>query len=79
LGIDMQYVAQAIRTLLPGKCWKMNVTPTNEQEFIAAFEVVTHFDEGMNAVYSSNPSDFGVTWAQIEAEIAAIQAQGAQT
>jgi hypothetical protein len=68
----MEYIAQAIRKLLPEKSWKMKSTPTNEQTFIESFEIVTHFDESQNAVYSANPSDFGVTWSQIENEITAL-------
>ena len=69
----MEYIAQAIRNLLPNKSWKMKKTPTNEQTFIEAFEIVTHFDENQDAIYSINPSDFGVTWSQIEAEVATLK------
>jgi hypothetical protein len=69
----MEYIAQAIRNLLPNKSWKMKSTPTNEQTFIEAFEIVTHFDGDQNAVYSANPSDFGVTWSQIETEVATLR------
>ena len=69
----MEYIAQAIRKLLPEKSWKMKSTPTNEQTFIEAFEIVTHFDENQSAVYSTNPSDFGVTWSQIDIEVATLK------
>lgn len=42
--------------------------PTNEQEFLESFKKVTSVDEDGNAIYSSDPTDFGVTWAEIEAK-----------
>ncbi len=64
---QMELVADALRTLLPGKSWKLYFAPSSEPEFLEAFEIVTGFDADLNAVYSNNPQDFGVTWAQIEA------------
>jgi hypothetical protein len=71
----MEYIAQALRNLLPNKPWKMNGIPANEQDFLAMFEIVTHVNEQRDAVYSTDPSDFGVTWAQVEAEVAELKAK----
>ena len=42
--------------------------PTNEQEFLESFKKVTSVDEDGNAIHSSDPTDFGVTWSEIEAK-----------
>ncbi len=49
--------------------WSIPTAPTTEAYFLANFERQTgmgtnDMDEPMG-VYSSNPSDFGVTWSQI--------------
>jgi hypothetical protein len=43
--------------------------PKNEEEFNKSFRKVTGADSIKQAILSSNPSDFGVTWAQVEAQI----------
>ena len=47
--------------------------PTNETEFNQMFKKVVGKDENKNAIISENPSDFGVTWEQINAKIAELQ------
>ncbi len=64
---QMELIAAALRSLLPGKSWKLYFAPSSEPEFLEAFEVVTGLDADLNAIYSRNPADFGVTWAQIKA------------
>jgi len=41
--------------------------PTNESEFNSMFRKVTGKDSNDEAILSSNPNDFGVTWAQVTA------------
>ena len=53
----------------------MNGTPTNEQEFLLMFEIVTNISEERDAIYSTNQADFGVSWAQIETEVQNIKSQ----
>ena len=43
--------------------------PTNETEFKAGFKKVIGDDGSGGAVYTDDPSKFGVTWTQIKAEM----------
>lgn len=65
----MNKVAEALRVLTT-KSWKLSGNPTSKTEFESCFEVVTGADENNDAIYSNNPKDFGVTWSQIQTEIA---------
>lgn len=48
--------------------------PQNEAEFLASFKKITgETAEGL-AIESSDPAEFGVTWAQVQAEIATLTA-----
>jgi hypothetical protein len=69
----MKHITQAVRNLLPEKSFKFHVEPKSEQEFISSFEVVTHITEEGDAVFSSNQSDFGVTWNQIQEEVSRLK------
>ena len=40
--------------------------PKNEQEFNNMFKKVVGIDSTNTVILSSNPSDFGVTWSQVE-------------
>ncbi len=44
--------------------WVLRGEPTTEAEFNEMFTKVTGSDDNGSAIESSNPSDFGVTWAQ---------------
>ena len=46
--------------------WVMRGEPTNETEFNSMFAKVTGEDANGSAIESSNPSDFGVTWSQVD-------------
>ena len=46
----------------------MRGEPTTEAEFNEMFRKVTGSDDNGSAIESSNPSDFGVTWAQASAK-----------
>ena len=48
--------------------------PTNETEFNQMFYKVTGVNQEGKSIESSNPSDFGVTWSQITAKQAELQA-----
>jgi len=47
----------------------MRGVPTNESEFLQYFRKVTGEDDNDSAIESADPSDFGVTWSEIQAEI----------
>ena len=48
--------------------WKMDGEPTSEAEFNEFFCKVTGEDENGTGILSSNPSDFGTTWADVKAK-----------
>ena len=48
--------------------WVLRGEPTTEAEFNEMFRKVTGSDDNGSAIESSNPSDFGVTWAQASAK-----------
>ena len=54
--------------------WTMCGEPTNEAEFNASFLKVVGGDQDDMAITSSDPADFGVTWAEITAKIAELEA-----
>jgi len=45
------------------------IDPTNETEFKAGFKKVTGADDSGGAVYTDDKSKFGITWAEIKAEM----------
>ena len=48
--------------------WTMCGEPTNEAEFNASFLKVIGGEENREAITSSDPADFGVTWAEVKAK-----------
>jgi len=54
--------------------WVLRGEPTTETEFNSMFRKVTGADEFGRGVESSDPADFGVTWAEITAKIAELEA-----
>ena len=48
--------------------------PKDETQFLQMFRKVIGKDEHKNAILSSNPSDFEVTWEQIETELISLEA-----
>ena len=48
--------------------WVLRGEPTSEAEFNEMFRKVTGTDENGSAIESSNPSDFGTTWAAVSAK-----------
>ena len=48
--------------------WVLRGEPTSEAEFNEMFRKVTGADANGTAIESDNPSDWGVTWAQVSAK-----------
>lgn len=48
--------------------FSLNGEPENETEFNSMFSKITGYDEEDMAVFSTDPADFGVTWAQLTAK-----------
>ena len=66
-------IANAIRSLGVTE-WALRGEPTSEAEFNAMFSKVVGEDANGTAIESSNPADFGVTWTQVQAKIAELEA-----
>ena len=60
-------IAQALSELGIAE-WVLRGEPTTEAEFNEMFRKVTGADANGSAIESSNPADFGVTWAQVKAK-----------
>ena len=61
----MSSLAEAISQLnITG--WALRGEPTNESEFNSMFKKITGTDSEGTAIESSDPSDFGVTWSQVQ-------------
>ena len=45
--------------------WTMTGEPTSEEEFNAQFKKVTGVDSNGTGILSSDPKDFGTTWAKV--------------
>ena len=60
-------IAQALSELQVTE-WVLRGEPTTEAEFNEMFRKVTGADANGSAIESSNPADFGVTWAQVKAK-----------
>jgi len=63
----MNYLANAIFSLGVTE-WTLDGVPTNETEFNAMFRKVVGADDNGSAIESSDPADFGVTWAEVKAK-----------
>ena len=48
--------------------WVLRGEPTTEAEWLNMFTKVTGSDDNGSAIESSNPSDFGTTWAAVSAK-----------
>ena len=53
--------------------WVLRGTPTTEEEFNQMFRKVTGSDANGTAIESSDPADFGVTWAQVSAKATELE------
>jgi len=56
------------------KDWILKDTPKNEVEFNNMFFKIIGVSENETVIESSNPNDFGVTWAQVQAKITELEA-----
>lgn len=69
----MASVSQALSELNITE-WVLRGEPTTEAEFGAMFRKVTGADANGSAIESSDPADWGVTWAQVSAKQAELTA-----
>ena len=54
--------------------WRITgASPTTEVEFNSRFEKIMNVKDG-ECTFSSDPSDFGVTWSQVKTELDSMQA-----
>jgi hypothetical protein len=67
------YLQKALNELINTGWHLDHPQPTNETEFNERFSIQTGVS-GQDAVMSNNPSDFGVTWSQVQAKIAELEA-----
>tara|TARA_B100000035_G_scaffold313459_1_gene327196 strand:+ start:3480 stop:3866 length:387 start_codon:yes stop_codon:yes gene_type:complete len=63
----MASVSEAL-TALEIEEWVLRGEPTDENEFGQMFRKITGVDANGSAVESSNPSDWGTTWAAVSAK-----------
>ena len=63
----MTTISQALTSLGITE-WVLRGEPTNEEEFNQMFRKVTGADKNGSAIESSNPNDWGTTWAKVSAE-----------
>ena len=54
--------------------WVLRGEPTSEDEMKTMFAKVTGADENGSAIESSNPADWGTTWADVKAKMDEIDA-----
>ncbi len=54
--------------------WELKGTPTNEDEFLSMFRKEMSNNNG-KVVYSTDPSDFGVTWSEVKAKQDSLQSK----
>jgi len=52
--------------------WVLRGDPTNEAEFNSMFRKITGADANGTGIESSNPADWGVTWAEVSAKRAEL-------
>jgi hypothetical protein len=60
------------------KEWYLKKEPVNETEFLENFVKIVGEDSSGTAIQSTNPSDFGVTWQQINTEMQRLETLGYQ-
>ena len=70
----MTTISQALTSLGITE-WVLRGEPTNEEEFNQMFRKVTGADENGSAIESADPSDWGVTYAQVAGEKTLLQSR----
>ena len=63
----MASISEAL-SALDIKEWTMTGEPTTEEEFNKQFKKVIGVDSDGSAILSSDPKDFGTTWAKVSAK-----------
>jgi hypothetical protein len=58
--------------------WYLKKEPVNETEFLENFVKIVGEDSSGTAIQSTNSSDFGVTWQQINTEMQRLETLGYQ-
>jgi len=64
----MASIAQALSELNVTE-WVLRGDPTTEAEFNEMFSKVTGADDNGSAIESTDPADWGVTWAEVSAKV----------
>lgn len=65
---------RAIAELIPNTNWRIaNPPPTSEAEFLERFEIQSGVSEDHDILFSTDPSDFGITWDQIQAKVTELE------
>ena len=64
----MASIAQALSELNVTE-WVLRGEPTTEAEFNEMFSKVTGADDDGSAIESTDPADWGVTWAEVSAKV----------
>jgi len=64
----MASIAQALSELNVTE-WVLRGEPTTEAEFNEMFSKVTGADDNGSAIESTDPADWGVTWAEVSAKV----------
>ena len=68
--INLEKVGNALEVLgLKDYVIRADALIDTEEKFNNAFRKITGEDENQNAIEEADPSKFGVTWAQIKAEM----------
>ena len=70
----MTTIAQALTSLGVTE-WVLRGEPTNEEEFNQMFRKVIGADKNGSAIESSDPKDWGVTYAQVAGENTLLQSR----
>ena len=65
---------RAIAELIPNTNWRIdNPPPTSEAEFLERFEIQSGVSEDNDILFSNDPSDFGITWSQVQAKVTELE------
>jgi len=68
---SMIFVSEALAAL-GLENYKLEGNPTSEAEFNTCFTKIVGADENEVAIESTDPADFGVTWAEVVAKMEAL-------
>ena len=74
LNVDEITTSTALTALGIGE-WVLRGEPNSQASFEECFGKVTGVDENGTGIESHNPDEFGITWAEVSAEIAKLKAE----